>query len=223
MDPAPLTNRPVTSEDETRRGSDAPSRFGGEARPAPPILPDDRLLELLQDGDLRALDILVRRYGSRLVAYVRRITGDEASAEDVTHDVFVRIIERSFECRDSARLEVWIFRIARNLALDRLRRRAVRDKVSKVLSLGRRIVNPASSPSRQMERDEMRQDFERALASLPETFRSVFLLREVEGLSYEEIAQIVGVRAKTVSTRIFRARESLRDRMGHWLDLEDVR
>lgn len=176
---------------------------------------DRETLALLHQGDLGALDALAVRFGGRIERYVRRVLGDLPSArelaEDVTQDALLRAFERGRECRDPATLAPWMFRIARNLATDRVRSRRALERAWSAL---RDRLRPASAePSAALEGAELRLAFERALAELPEPFRSAFVLREQEGLSYEEIAEVLGISAKTVSSRIHRARERLRERL----------
>jgi RNA polymerase sigma-70 factor, ECF subfamily len=176
------------------------------------------LIEWIESGDLTALDLLVERYGSGLQVYLERIVGDPSLAEDLVHDTFVRIYERPEGLRELGSLAAWLYRIGRNLALDRLRKTSRRDRL-------RRLWNPRPAasppPSRRMEDMELAAALESALAELPETFRSVYLLREVDELSYEQISQVLGCSEKTVSSRLNRARARLREALRGFLDDED--
>lgn len=116
---------------------------------------------------------------------------------------------------------VWIFRVARNLALDHLRRGKVQERaLDGVASAWEGPTSPrhlSRTPERQLESVEFGRELERALRSLPEDMRSVFLLREREGLSYGQIAEVIGVPSKTVSTRLHRARAKLRGELAPYL------
>jgi len=158
----------------------------------------------------------VRAWGGRVRVYVRRLLGSrhaaaEEWAEDLTHDVFVRVFEAARDCRGPNEFRAWLFRIARNLALDQLRTRALHRRALDVLE--RRGGTVGAGPVAAVARREFRERFEDALKELPEPYRSTFLLRDVEGMSYGEIARVIGSSEKTVSSRLSRARAWLRGRL----------
>ena len=187
---------------------------------APPVdpgdLPDDDLAQAVARGDLEAFDRLLDRYGSRVQRYLTRLTGDPHGAEDLTQEVFMKMF-RGVSQRDPSRgFAVWLFRIAHNEAVDQRRRCAARDRAVAVATESTRTELRdgqfvGHSPLEQVQFGEARRALEGALATLPESFRNAFLLREAEGLSYEEIASVLAVSPKTVSTRIHRARQRLKD------------
>ena len=184
-------------------------------RPDPPSI-DDATLARLRAGDFAAIDGVVRAWGGRVRIYVRRLLGSrhaaaEEWAEDLTHDVFVRVFEAAGECRRPTEFRAWVFRTARNLALDQLRTRALHRRALDVLE--RRAPAPAAGPAERTAAREFRGRFEDALRDLPEPYRSTFLLRDVEGLGYGEIAGVIGCSEKTVSSRLSRARRWLRARL----------
>jgi RNA polymerase sigma-70 factor (ECF subfamily) len=156
--------------------------------------------------------------------FLLRVTGDAAAADDLLQEVLVAIF-RSAARPDRARpFAVWLFSIARNAALSHLRRRAATTRLFELLATApraliarfeRRLPQP---PPEELIGDEFAVAFDAALRALPEEFRAVFLLREREELSYEEIAAIVGIPAKTVSTRLVRARERLRRHLAPWFE-----
>lgn len=181
---------------------------------------DRHTLARLHQRDLAALDQVIRQFGGRIHTYLRRVLGRaadaEALAEDLCHDTLVCAFERARECRDPATFPAWLFRIARNRALDAMRTRVTRGRL---LDRFRRHTRPpvAESPLDGLARRELQQRFEAAVRRLKEPFRSVFLLREVEGMSYEEIAEVMEISAKTVSSRLARAREALRGALADYL------
>ena len=185
---------------------------------------DELILQLLRRGDFRAIDLLARNYGSRILHFVTQIVQNRATAEDLCHDVFVKLFERHVDCRDVGAFSTWIFRIARNLALDRLRRNEIHRRVLRRVEEAHRLNSPLAhsdprpGPLEEMEREELELKFEEALIALPEHFRSIFLLREKEGMSYSQIAAICNITEKTVSTRLFRARRELRERLQPYLE-----
>lgn len=188
-------------------------------------LNDAELMELLVHGEDRALMPLVDRYGGRVRTYLGHITRDGSWADDLTQEVFVRVFESAASFDPRFAFQVWIFRIARNLSVDLLRRQSTQKKMKEALTEqaqeGERQAlhrHASTSPLQGLVDVEFAEHFERALKRLPEIFRSVFVLREVEGLAYEEIAEVVGATPKTVSTRLHRARLQLRKLLAPYLD-----
>jgi RNA polymerase sigma-70 factor (ECF subfamily) len=188
-------------------------------------LHDAELMQLLVHGEDRALMPLVDRYGSRVRTYLGHVTRDGSWADDLTQEVFVRVFESATTFDPRFAFQVWIFRIARNLAVDLLRRQSTQRKLvdameERVAEGERQAIRSraASSPLQGLVDVEFAEHFERALKRLPEIFRTVFVLREVEGLAYEEIAEVVDASPKTVSTRLHRARLQLRKLLAPYLD-----
>ncbi len=183
----------------------------------PVAVSDERLAAELLAGDACALERLIGRYGLRVRAYVGRLVQDPGWADDITQEVFVRVFERIHQFGDGFRFSVWLFRIARNLALDLVRREQLRQG-SCALDLSALPATAAGSPAAIAVGREFAMAFDRALARLSEPFRSVFLLREREQMTYEEIADIVGTSAKTVSSRLHRARQHLQEALARHLE-----
>jgi RNA polymerase sigma-70 factor (ECF subfamily) len=183
---------------------------------------DQQLVDRVAAGDERAFSRLVDRWGGRLRDYLARVVGDPDSADDLLQDVLVATF-RSAAQRDRAQpLRVWLFCIARNAALSHLRKRSARVRLFERLASGPRsllsrfVRRDEAEPATTLIHSEFEQAFAAALRRLPEEFSTPFLLREREELSYEEIAVIVGVPAKKVSTRLVRAREKLRRELEAW-------
>lgn len=149
-------------------------------------------------------------HADSLKAYATRLLGDQVAAEDVAQDAFLALY-RHLNQVPTAAFRPWLFRVARNLCLDQLRRRKFR------LSLFRDLQKDEEQPFTPTDADAERPDeiaetreasraIEQAIGELPLKFREAFLLCEVEGLSYEDAAAVMGCPVKTVSTRLFRAR-----------------
>lgn len=193
-------------------------------RASPEDAADEALVDRVAAGDERAFTRLVDRWGARVRDYLARVAGDADAADDLLQEVLVSTF-RSAAARDRSQpFRVWLFCIARNAALSHLRKRAALGRLLGTLAaaprtllarFGRRADVP---PPDALIAGEFEQAFAAALATLPEEFRTAFLLREREELSYEEIASIVGVPAKTVSTRLVRARAKLRCELAGWFD-----
>jgi len=169
---------------------------------------DDVLLGCAARGDAAAIDAFVQRFGDRLCSFLVRIVRDHAWADDLVQEVFVRVLRDAHRYDPAWPVTVWLFRIGRNLALDLLRREgAHRGRLDQLAS-----QPPGAAPAAvtTAEHREFQVALEAALQQLPETFRSVFLLRDGEGLAYEEIGAVLGISVKTVSSRLHRARQQLR-------------
>ena len=184
--------------------------------------------ELLQDtvgGDLRAFDVIVGRYRDRLLNFVFRFLGDRTAAEDVVQETFLRVFRKSKDYRASARFSTWLFTIAGNLAKSELRRR----KRWRFTSLGWNeeaeqhieIPDDRPRPDAFAETEIATEAIQEAIESLPPNHRQVVILSDIQGMAYEEIAQIVGCPVGTVKSRINRGRLRLQkklERLGYLPD-----
>ncbi|MFB3739441.1 MAG: RNA polymerase sigma factor [Candidatus Velamenicoccus archaeovorus] len=155
--------------------------------------PDPRTLARAREGDLDAFEELVRSYQADLWRFAYHFTRDRALAEDVTQEAFLRAYRFLRSFRGDSRFTSWLFRIARNCAMDAIRGRAGRD--------ARQAPAPLGPPDPQA-----RAELHAALASVSEDHREPFLLIEVFGLSYREAADVLNVRVGTVKSRMHRAR-----------------
>jgi RNA polymerase sigma-70 factor, ECF subfamily len=181
-------------------------------------LDDAALVELARRHDEAAVRTLVRRHNRRLFRVARSVLRDDAEAEDVVQATYVRAFTRLEGFRGEAALGTWLTRIALNEALGRLRQRRPRADLAALDAAaaggGSVIVFPMSpapaGPESEAGRAQVRQVLERAVDALPEPFRLVFVMREIEGLSTEETATLLAIRPETVKTRLHRARRLLR-------------
>lgn len=186
-----------------------------------------------QGGDLDAFEELVRRHEKRVYALARRMLRDPHDAEDITQQTFLSALENLDRFRGDASFGTWLMRIATHAALKVLRKRAGLDTVSldenTEPDADGRIPRPEfvadwkESPERLVRRRETRDLIERALAELDEKHRLVFLLRDVEGLSVRETAEILGITEANVKVRLLRARLALRERLTRWFGDPDRR
>lgn len=157
-----------------------------------------------------AVEALVARHGDRLCSFLTRLVRDPAWAEDLTQETLLRALREPDQYDPQWPLCTWLFRIGRNLALDLLRRemaRSARDRRAHAATEALPAVVTA-------EHQEFQAALEQALQQLPEGFRTVFVLRDGENLTYEEIAAVLGIPVKTVSSRLHRARQQLRALLG---------
>jgi RNA polymerase sigma-70 factor (ECF subfamily) len=160
-----------------------------------------------------------RCYNQQLFRVARGVVRDDAEAEDVVQAAYVRAFTALAGYRGEASFSTWLTRIALNEACGRLRRRRPTVELSEVEaaegSEGGRLLmfstaqGPAN-PENEAGREQVRQFLERAIAAIPEAFRLVLILRDVQGFSIEETAELLSIRAETVKTRLFRARKLIR-------------
>ena len=180
---------------------------------------DERILDLVVAGHQHAFDVIVGRYAGRVCRYIRQVGGDGAPAEDLAQSVFIKIFSAASKFDGRHAFAPWMFRIARNVTVDWLRTEEVRRRHADIHEERTRSTGTrgASTPLQELELREFEEHLARAMEELPEVHRSAFLLREQEELSYEEIAEVLGIPPKTVSTRIHRARHHLKNKLSPFL------
>lgn len=183
---------------------------------------DDRtLLTRAQGGDISAFEELVARHEEKVYGLALRMTRSEADAAEITQDTFLSAYQHLAEFRGEAAFGSWVHRIAANNALMRLRRQRVLDVVTEDLAgpeftdRGSLAEVPETDWSRRADDkildEELGRAIQEATDALPEGYREVFLLKDVEGLSYEEISEMVGISVPAVKSRLHRARLALRE------------
>ena len=183
--------------------------------------PDDAtLIARSQDGDLAAFDALVLRHQQEVFAVAMRMLGDRDEAQDVAQDAFVRAFRCLGTFRGQAKLSTWLVSITMNLCRNRRRwwarhRRFVVASLDDPIeteegTLTHEVADPAPSPATMAERRERHQQLTGALQMLSEGERSIVVLRDIQGYSYEEIADVLHCRVGTVKSRLSRARLRLR-------------
>lgn len=185
------------------------------AAPTPPTaLSDEEVVERVVAGDTSLFEILMRRYNQRLFRVARGILSDDAEAEDVMQEAYVRAFRELAGFRGEARFSTWLTRIACNEALARARKRR---RLVPIGIGGDEPPDPPAAtagPERELENRELQAVLREAVEVLPDPLRSVFCLREIEGLSTEQTADLLGLSEENVRVRLHRAKRSLR----HTLD-----
>ena len=183
----------------------------------------DALLQRAQEGDTAAFEALVEREQDKVYGLALRMTRSEADAAEIAQDTFLSAYQHLKDFRGQAAFGSWVHRIAANNALMRLRHRRVVEKLEKSeealdepgftrMGLLRRPPQQWERPADEQALDaELGEAIERATDRLPEGYREVFLLKDVEGLSYEQIAEITGDSVAAIKSRLHRARLSLRE------------
>ncbi|WP_168582014.1 RNA polymerase sigma factor SigE [Gephyromycinifex aptenodytis] len=157
---------------------------------------------------------VVEEHSARVYRLAYRLTGNPYDAEDLTHDVFIRVF-RSLGSYQPGTFEGWLHRITTNLFLDRMRRKQrIRfDALSE--DAAARLPSRSSGPEQAYDETHFDDDVQRALDSLSPEFRAAVVLCDIEGLSYEEISEVLGVKLGTVRSRIHRGRALLRESLAH--------
>src|SRR3954465_3193453 len=185
---------------------------------------DKPLVRAAQRGDRAAFRALVERYQRRVYQLAVSMLKDPDDAMDITQETFVRVHRYLPSFKGDSSFFTWTYRIAMNLCLDAQRRRGRSERVD----LGRgdeaeieAAMDPPSAalagPQRQALNDELRGKIEEALSGLSENHRAILLLREIEGLSYEELAKVLGIRKGTVMSRLFHARLKMQNKLREYL------
>lgn len=175
---------------------------------------DVALVERHRCGDVQAFDVVYDRFGEMVYNLALRLSGNREEAADLTQEIFLRIYRHLGGFGGRSTLKTWVFRIAINHCRDRLSRHVpAMQSIDDGAEEGGAVMlaDPARGPEElALAADEGRRVAE-GLARLPQVFREAVVLRDLEGLSYEEIAEVLGVRVGTVRSRIARGRDQLRD------------
>lgn len=187
---------------------------------------DATLVVRVRRGDGLAFETIMRRYNRRLYRLARSLVHDETEAEDVVQEAYVNAFTKLASFAGPESFGAWLSRITINEALGRLRRRArirpLDDGTGDAtLDLDRLLADTGRvepDPERLVATRELRQMLEQAIDALPPSFRIVFVLRAVEGLSVAEVAAILGIKPETVKTRFHRARAQLRETLDSQID-----
>lgn len=187
---------------------------------------DEALMVRYQRGDRTAFAQLVRRHQTALFNFALRQLRTPALAEDVVQEAFVRVVQNAVDFKHEARFTTWLYTIARNLCIDQLRKRALRRHPSldearsgedgDGPTLGEQTADTRASVEREVTGAEIKVRIARAVETLPEEQREVFLMREVANLPFKEIAEITGVPENTVKSRMRYALERLQEALSEY-------
>lgn len=184
----------------------------------------EKLVARAQVGDDAAFEQLVEKYQDRIYNYVVRMVQDPAEAQDVAQETFVRAYQALPEFRGASSFQTWLYRIASNLSIDAARSRKRRGwntvSINEPIDsdddseLGRDLPDENTrTPAQELESSEMREQVWEAIAELSDKLRPVIILYDLQGSSYQEVADILGCPLGTVKSRLFNARNQLRDKL----------
>ena len=175
---------------------------------------DKQLVQRAQRGDLRAFDLLVLKYQGRIAALVSRYVSDPGEAEDVTQEAFIKAFRALEQFRGDSAFYTWLYRIAANAAKNYLVAKGRRPRADATIEDAEGfddgwLLAESSSPEAVAMGDELAGVVGAAMRALPDELRSALTLRELDGLSYDDIADVLECPVGTVRSRIFRAREAI--------------
>ncbi|MGR9088084.1 MAG: RNA polymerase sigma factor RpoE [Gammaproteobacteria bacterium] len=185
---------------------------------------DEELVLRVQQGDKSAYDLLVIKYQHKIIQLVNRYVKDPIDAQDVAQEAFIKAYRALGNFRGESAFFTWLYRIAINTAKNYLMSRSRRSADSQVDVQDAEQIEKApqlqglETPERQLLNQEIVETIKTAIAKLPEEMRIAIMLREFEGMSYEEIAQAMDCPVGTVRSRIFRAREAIDSKLTPLLD-----
>src|SRR5689334_17009975 len=181
------------------------------------------LVEAAKKGDIGAFEELVRRYDRNVFRIAQHITQNREDAEDVVQDAFLKAYGNLAQFQGQSKFYTWLVRIAVNEALMKLRRRRPERTVSLDQdvetdedTIPREVADWSPNPEQQYNQAELRELLQKTIQGLPAGFRTVFVLRDVEGLSTEETAEALGLSIPAVKSRLLRARLQLRERLNKY-------
>lgn len=188
--------------------------MGAQARMAD-VDEDGALVERAQAGDARAFDLLVRKYQHRVLGLVGRMVSDWSEAQDVAQEVFMRAWRSLGNFRGESSFYTWLYRIAVNTSKNQIVSSGRRPQTAELQTVedehwsGAGRMQEQATPENELLRQEMERTVVRTVEALPEDIRTALTLREVDGLSYDEIAELMQCPIGTVRSRIFRGREAI--------------
>lgn len=190
---------------------------------------DEELLRRFNEGDADAFELLVRRYERPLYNFILRSVRRRDRAEEILQDVFLKVVQRSTEFKGNSKLSTWLYTIARNLCIDHSRKMVFRRHAS--LDAPSRAGGDAEGPTllektssgepgadRRAISNDLAQRITAAVEELPEEQKEVFLMRQVQGMAFKDIAEVVGVPENTVKSRMRYALERLQRALDEYRD-----
>ena len=188
-----------------------------------PVSEELALVRAAKAGDMGAFEELVKRYDRNVFRIAQHITQNREDAEDVVQDAFLKAFSNLEQFQEQSKFYTWLVRIAVNEALMKLRRRRPERTVSldqevqtEEDSMPREVADWSPNPEQQYSQAELKDILGKTIQGLPSGFRTVFVLRDVEGLSTEETAEALGLSIPAVKSRLLRARLQLRDRLSKY-------
>jgi RNA polymerase sigma-70 factor, ECF subfamily len=195
---------------------------------------DLTLVKRVKSGDQRAFKLLVERYQRKIYAVALGMVKDKEEAYDVAQEAFVKVYKYLDHFKGDASFYTWLYRITVNICIDVLRRKgaqkgehveldeslAMDTSEANIGALGTRL---GTNPQKSALRKELAQKIQEALEQVPEKHRAILLLREIEGMSYEDLARTLGIPKGTVMSRLFHARAKVQKILSEYLELDEAK
>jgi RNA polymerase sigma-70 factor (ECF subfamily) len=181
------------------------------------MLNEQELLAALRQGDAEAFTLLFETYSDKIYGLSVGLLENEAEAEGIVQETFLRFFERLDQFEGRSKISTWLYRVSYNASIDLLRQRKPHMSVGLVdddtLPMPAVFVDWSQWPERLLSEDEVTAELDKAISALPEKYRAIFILREIEGLSIRETAQVTDLSVSAVKVRLHRARLLLRERL----------
>lgn len=177
---------------------------------------DQELIIRCREGDVEAFGWLYGRHERTVYRFIYHMLGDPDEADDIKQDTFVKAYRSLPQFRGDCSLLTWLLKVAANLCRDRIKSRSRRGEVSLAPEIEAELRDSTElgmDPAIQIERKDLFATAYRVLAALPETQRELIVLRDIDGLSYQQISEVIGCSVASVKLRLFRARRGFKDRM----------
>jgi RNA polymerase sigma-70 factor (ECF subfamily) len=177
---------------------------------------DESLVAKARDGDYRAFEVLFERHRTLVYRFVYQMAPRRDDAEDIVQEVFVRAYQNLHRYRDEAKFTTWLLRIATNLGTDRARmlnRRTALEQKEAAGALSWMTVGDRENPIDNLQNEELKEVLRKALLALPDHHRNVIVMRDIEEMEYQDIAETLGCTIGGAKLRVLRARRALRDRV----------
>ncbi len=188
------------------------------------MLSDERLMERVKSGDAQAFDALLQRHGKAIFNFIYRFVGNRQEAEDLTQDTFVRVLQSAPSFNSHQRFTTWAYQIATNLCIDAHRKAQYRHVVSldeclgeDDQTLGDTVPDPQANTEEMVQKLSLRRDIRRAIRALPTEQRIVVMLNQYQGMTYREIAEVLGCPLGTIKSRMHHALKALRAALKEWM------
>lgn len=190
------------------------------------FLEDEDVKSMLRfkEGDGSAFEALLDKYHAPIINFIYRFIGDEQESEDLAQEVFLRIYRCASNYTPQAKFSTWIYRIAKNLTLNELRRKKIQKTSSlegmiqtEEGELKKQFSDDKPSSLQELERQDLIDIVRKAIDSLPPNQKTAVILSKYEGLSYEEIAKVIGCSVSAVKSLLSRARDALKKRLGFYV------
>ncbi|WP_037583901.1 RNA polymerase sigma factor [Stigmatella aurantiaca] len=195
---------------------------------------DLTLVKRVRDGDQRAFKLLVERYQRKVYAVALGMLKDKEEAMDVSQEAFVKVYKYLDHFKGDSSFYTWLYRITVNICIDLIRKRtgaggeAVEFDETQVMDVSQANIGALGSrlgtnPQKSALRRELAEKIQEALATVPEKHRAILLLREIEGMSYEELSRTLDIPKGTVMSRLFHARTKVQKILSEYLELDEAK